>query len=209
MSQFGQDDWCLEHHNFKKNGTYLEIGVHDGHIGSNTEKLDIDYGWTGVCIDPFMKNMQNRTCEQVHVALGSENNDQVSFLWGDSASPLSGVEKFVTSETDNKKWAETAKAFEKTTVKMRTPKDVLQGTKLPSVIDYMSLDVEGSEMDILSSFPFDEYCIRYATIETNDDKSKERELEAFMADKGYKFEKHEGVDHVFSKDCQNPFAPIR
>lgn len=44
----------------------------------------------------------------------------------------------------------------------------------------MSLDVEGVEMDILKSFPFDKYCVKYATIETNNNKEKEKEMEEFM-----------------------------
>tara|TARA_B100001093_G_scaffold371867_1_gene356827 strand:+ start:340 stop:510 length:171 start_codon:yes stop_codon:yes gene_type:complete len=42
----------------KKNGTYLEIGVYDGEKNSNTYILDKDYNWKGVCVDPFMKNME-------------------------------------------------------------------------------------------------------------------------------------------------------
>lgn len=198
MSQFGQDDWVLQHFNNKEKGSYLEIGVHDGQKGSNTAKLDNKYNWRGVCIDPFMKNMGNRTCEQKFVALGSKNDDNVSFMLGEG---LSGVEEFATSKKDNGMWAEKASTFKKTTVKMRKPKDVLETTNLPKVIDYMSLDVEGAEMDVLQSFPFDQYCVRFATIETNNDKNKERELERFMASKGYKFEKHGGVDHVFSHPC--------
>ena len=62
----------------------------------------------------------------------------------------------------------------------------------------MSLDVEGAEMDILKSFPFDKYCIKYATIETNNEKEKEKELEEFMRKRGYKFEGPYKTDHIFS-----------
>lgn len=86
-------------------------------------------------------------------------------------------------------------------VNVRTPRDVLSETRMPSIIDYLSLDVEGSEMDILKVFPFDKHCIRYATIETNNDKETEKELEAFMAERGYAFVEHLGVDHHFTNSC--------
>ena len=71
MSQYKQDLRVLEHHKHKRKGTYLEIGVWDGESISNTALLDRKYGWSGVCVDPFMKNMSARTCQQVHAALGS------------------------------------------------------------------------------------------------------------------------------------------
>lgn len=84
-------------------------------------------------------------------------------------------------------------------VPVRTPEDVFTEANLPSTIDYMSLDVEGSEMDILKSFPFDKYCVKYATIETNNNKQKE--MEEFITQRGYKFEGHKEVDHIFSNIC--------
>jgi hypothetical protein len=37
----------------------------------------------------------------------------------------------------------------------------------PPVIDYWSLNTEGSEFAILKSFPFDEYSFRVLTVEHN------------------------------------------
>ena len=62
----------------------------------------------------------------------------------------------------------------------------------------MSLDVEGSEMEILRAFPFEQYCVRFSTIETNNDEAKERELRAFMLERGYTFLGHAGVDDYFA-----------
>ena len=77
-------------------------------------------------------------------------------------------------------WYDKINNLPKNEVLVRKPSDVLKETNLPKVIDYMSLDVEGSEMDILKVFPFNKYCIKYATIETNNDKKKEKEMESFM-----------------------------
>jgi FkbM family methyltransferase len=206
-SQFKQDLFVLEHHNHKKNGFYLEIGVHDGENGNNTALLDQEYNWKGVCIDPFMFNMENRSCQQFNVALGFTPGE-TKFRVGDNNSALSGIDKFVTSEKDNKKWADKTKDFKETTVMVRTPDDVFKEAKIPPIIDYLSLDVEGAEMDILKSFPFDKYCIKYATIETNNDKDKEKELEEFMSKHGYKYEGHYDVDHIFSNKCRQSFWKI-
>ena len=196
-SQFGQDDWVLDYFNNKRNGTYLEIGVHDGIKNSNTVKLDRDFGWTGICVDPFMKNMEKRTCKQFHVALGSEDKE-VNFVMADG---LSGAEEYSLSAEHNGLYADSLKDKSQKKVQMLRVDDILSHSGLPSIIDYMSLDVEGSEMDILKSFPFDKYCVRYSTIETNNDKAKEKEMTEFMKGKGYTFLKHEEVDHVFINPC--------
>lgn len=109
-AQFGQDLWALEHHNHKRDGTYLEIGVYDGEKENNTVMMDQEYGWCGVCIDPMMKNMENRSCKQFNVALGSEPGE-VDFRYSDGGDQgLSGLDKFATSD-DNKKWKDTVSNF--------------------------------------------------------------------------------------------------
>jgi hypothetical protein len=118
-----------------------------------------------------------------------------------ATSGLSGLQEFAASDVHNKMHASNVRSFPVSEVSVRTPADVMKETSLPSTIDYLSLDVEGSEMDILNSFPFDKYCIRYSSIETNNDKNKEKELEDFMAKRGYTFKEHLGMDHHFTNDC--------
>ena len=47
-------------------------------------------------------------------------------------------------------------------------RSILQMHMAPSVIDYLSLDVEGHEYEILKDFPFDEYKFRCITVEHNE-----------------------------------------
>ena len=200
-AQFGQDIKALEYLDYKKDGTYLEIGVYDGENDNNTVLLDQEYNWSGLCIDPEMSNMDNRTCQKFHCALGSEPGI-ANFRYSNDEGGLNALDKFGTS-TENEMWKDTVKNFEIKQVNVRTPEDVLEESEIPHVIDYMSLDVEGAEMDILRSFPFDKYCIKFSTIETNNDKNKEAEMEDLMTQKGYTFYDHpsDGVDHIFVKDC--------
>lgn len=198
-SQYEQDWLALKHHKFKENGNYLEIGVYDGENDNNTVIMDRIYNWKGVCIDPFMKNMDNRTSQNFKVALGSEQGTYT--FRGDGSSGLSGIDKFANSNEHNSIHVDTVSKMPVSKVTVRRPFDIIAESKLPNVIDYMSLDVEGSEMDILKSFPFDKYCIKYATIETNNDKKKEKEMEDFMLKLGYKYEGHHILDHIFSNQC--------
>jgi hypothetical protein len=64
----------------------------------------------------------------------------------------------VDERTDNKRGASD---YRKTT----TFKQVLEKFDVPKVIDYLSLDVEGAEEMVMSSFPWDEYTISVLTVE--------------------------------------------
>ena len=52
-------------------------------------------------------------------------------------------------------------------------------------------------MDILEAFPFEDYTIGFATIETNNDKAKEKEIRELMLSHGYTFLGHAAVDDYF------------
>ena len=192
---FLQDVRCLHYLRYKRNGFYCEIGVDDAAHDSNTALLaDAAYGWSGILVDPNIFNVADRqNCSVSRVALAGQCGT-ASFSVG---GPFSGLTEFATSPTHNKKWAEHCSSLPTTIVETRTPLEVLREANAPPVIDYLSLDVEGAEMEILRHWPFDEYIVRIATIETNNDRAKEDELRAFMASKGYTFLGHAAVDDYF------------
>ena len=53
-------------------------------------------------------------------------------------------------------------------------------------IDYFSLDVEGLELDVLKTIPFDKLDISILTVEYLHVKGSEAALERFMVTKGFK-----------------------
>ena len=176
----------------------MEIGVHDGENDNNTFKLDTDYGWNGVCVDPYMDNMRRRTCQQYNVALGNTNADSVGFL---KLGGLSSLAEVGSCASHNVHHELLSRNGTKSTVDMRTPKWLLKDARVPPVIDYMSVDVEGAELLILNEFPFDEYCVRAMSVETNDQHQVERDLHELLSKQGYTYEGHSGVDEFYVKDC--------
>ena len=62
--------------------------------------------------------------------------------------------------------------------------DVLQAHQAPRIIDYLSLDVEGGELQVLKDFPFERYVFRVMTIETRD-KATHRALKHILQPRGY------------------------
>jgi len=62
--------------------------------------------------------------------------------------------------------------------------DLLGKYDAPSVIDYLSIDTEGSEFEILSSFNFEKYKFRIITCEHNYTENREK-IHSLLNEKGY------------------------
>jgi FkbM family methyltransferase len=174
--QFQQDLWvALAVGHGKKNGYYVDVGSADGVKISNTNLLD-HMGWKGVCIDPFPTNMQGRTCEVFRQPLFSESGKKVQFR---VAGELGGIE----SGLDTHK-GEVSKAAVVELV-TATLDEILEKAKAPKWIDYMNLDVEGVEYDVLRGFSFDRYGVGSFTIEHNHELQKRELIRKLMEGKGY------------------------
>jgi len=165
-SQGEQDQWLSGLFGAAYKGFYLDIGAHDGYILSNTEKLD-EQGWKGVCVEPLPHNFTLRTCDLHVTVLTNKTGDSVTFKdctldgtdGGDGG--LSGIQGIGTYSGTNSRDKCVDKQF--TT---QSTSDFLASTPgIPAVIDYVSLDVEGAEEMVVSTFPFDRHCVRAWTIE--------------------------------------------
>ncbi len=176
-SEVGQDKWITETvFPGVTNGYFLDVGSGHGTIGSNTKRLE-ELGWTGVCIDPFPKHMEGRTCVMRRDVVFSKAGEHVSFR---ASGDLGGI-----SDTLGAWKAEADKApmVDFTTV---TLADVLAETHAPAYIHFMSLDIEGAELEALKGFPFDRYTIGALAIEHNYEEPKRSDIEAFLRARGYR-----------------------
>jgi Methyltransferase FkbM domain len=179
-SQIGQDIWVSEAvFPDVKNGFFVDVGAGDGTINSNTKALE-QKGWTGICIDPFPDNMQDRTCQILRAVVFSESGKSVKFWdggrWGgitDTLDPnvVAGVMQQHPEFT------------EFTTV---TLGDILERAKAPRFIHFMSMDIEGGELNALKGFPFDKYQLGALAVEHWYHEPQRSEIKALMESHGYK-----------------------
>jgi FkbM family methyltransferase len=175
-SQIGQDRWVAEKvFPGVGNGYFLDVGSADGFVNSNTWALE-QRGWKGICVDPFPSNMQGRTCQMFREAVDAEGGQKVKFT---NAGELGGISNYIDRWKDLVK---DAKTVELTTV---TLGNILQRANAPSFIHFMSLDIEGAELEALRGFPFDQYKIGSMAIEHNNEEPKRSQIEEFLKGKGY------------------------
>ena len=190
-SEIGQDRWVLETmFPGVTDGYFVDVGSGHGTIGSNTKALE-DAGWTGICIDPFPVHMEGRTCRMVEEVVFSEAGRRMGFR---AAGGLAGLEE--TLGRWNKE-ASQAPLVEFTTV---TLADVLSRAGAPSFIHFISLDIEGAELDALRAFPFDRVRVGAFAIEHNEEEPKRSQIIALLERHGYR------RVHTFRQD--DYFAPV-
>ena len=150
ISQAGQEKWVIDFFKQKRGGYFVDIGAYDGKEISNTYLLEKEFGWDGVCIEPsikmFKKLRENRRCVLLNRAAHSEN----CIVYFDDI----GVSSLISPVGKHK-------------VRASTMEVILKEVSAPKIIDYLSLDTEGSEYDILRGFPFDKYEIILLTVEHN------------------------------------------
>ena len=201
-SSAGQDRFVNKHffHN-KKNGVFIDIGAHAGKKFSNTYFFEKELGWKGICFEPsktrFQDLKKNRDCICINAAVAEENTtmDFVDY----QAGWVSGLRKKY-HPNHLKRWRITqniqkgsAKVYKVQCVKLN---DVLEEHEFHH-IDFISIDTEGGELDILKSIDFDKYTIDVICVE--DHKYLGDDIINFVKSKGYKHCKLVGKDRIFRK----------
>lgn len=167
-SQIFQDLMVLYELGMKRNGFFVEFGACDGSRaeGSNTLTLEKRFGWQGILAEPCVgwhENLfANRSCYISTKCVHSKSGETVVF----NEAPIrqmSTMEAYTNSDF----LAEARRDGIRTEVETITLPDLLKAGRAPKRIDYMSIDTEGSELDILREFDFDSYDIPIITVEHN------------------------------------------
>ena len=175
-SQIGQDRWVAERvFPGVRDGYFLDVGSADGYVNSNTWALE-QRGWRGICVDPFPTNIEGRTCQMFKDVVGSVAGQKVTFV---KAGEIGGIQDHLG------KWkadAGQAQTVELTTV---TLADILSRAHAPSSIHFLSLDIEGAELEALKGLPFDRYTFGALAIEHNFEEPKRSQIEALLRERGY------------------------
>ena len=196
-SQLGADDWVLTHYD-KNDGYFVDVGCADGEDLSNTYKLD-HRGWKGICIDAFPKNFGNRPNSIIETAvLADVAGKEVEFAKYNTDENLSGIKDKITYLKDIVLTENSDTTVEKFTT--QTLGSILEKHGAPSFIEYMSLDVEGGEYDILKTFDFNKYTFGVITIEHNYQEPIRTDIMNLLKEKGYTREKEVQFDDWYVKN---------
>lgn len=165
-SQLLQDLWVLYELGEKRGGYFVEFGVCDGLTLSNTLLLEKSFGWQGAVAEParvWQNALRvNRNCYVTDKCVHAADGLRVVFREADQGE-LSTLEGLI-SEDFHAPAREGGSQYEVETISLQR---FLEQAGAPKTIDYLSIDVEGGELDIIESFDFRAYDIALLTVEHN------------------------------------------
>jgi FkbM family methyltransferase len=198
-SQLGQDLFIMSELNFKKNGYFVEFGATNGIDLSNTYFLEKYLNWQGIVAEPVHsyhhKLKANRNC-----------NIDTKCVWSKTWQILDFAEteytelSTLTSCIGRDFHKDTRKKHVSYKVETISLLDLLKAHNAPKYIDYLSVDTEGSEFEILEAFDFTAYDIKVITVEHNYNAYREKIYNLLIA-QGYQqvYKEHSQFDDWYVK----------
>jgi FkbM family methyltransferase len=187
-AQLLQDLFVLYRTKLKRNGFFVEFGATDGVDLSNTCLLERDHGWTGILAEPFpvwhAALAANRRAVIDHRCVWTSSGDRMAFI-ASREPELAGLQATADEDMHAARRATDAGEIQVTTVSLL---DLLEQHGAPRDIDYLSVDTEGSEFDILAAFDFSRYRIRIVSVEHNYMETKREAIRELLARHGYRRE---------------------
>ena len=190
--EFGEDIFVSRLFKDFKKGRYIDVGCYHPFKGSLTAKL-YEKGWNGVNIDLSQTTIDLFNISRkkdINLNIAVTNFDGETFYYENS--PINQQNSLIKSNEQQLK----------VKIKCSTLNSILKQNNIDS-FDYLNIDVEGSEMEVIEGIDFDKFNPRLITIENNDllledyFKSKVYEL---LIKNGYVLINKIGVTNFFIKN---------
>lgn len=166
-SQQDEDKYIIQYLLKEKitDGIYLEIGACDGILYSNTKTLEEHFNFKGILIEPqpfffenLIKNRNSTNNKSYNYAVSNSDDEYIDFIGHNAEGGILTDVNFTNSNLQAYK------------VKNNKMKNIIKDSNF-DYIDFMIIDVEGSEFSLLKSidFNFPIFCI---IIEAPSDQEK-------------------------------------
>ena len=171
----------------RQGGYFIEIGAYDGIKQSNTKYLEAFQNWTGLLIEPNPEKVtlcrlsRKRTTKVVQAAcvpygfskskVTFESLETMSF----SRELSLNVDDYDSHEASARRHLGFSEKRE-FSAKSSPLGEILKFVNAPEEIDFLSLDVEGAEIDVLQGLDLRKFRISFMLIESRDIQSLENHL---------------------------------
>ena len=184
-SQIFQDLFVLYYSKSKKNGFFIEIGGGNGYDLSNTYLLEKKFKWGGIICEPnttLQKKISKlRSAKLIKKPIISKCVKNINFY--ENIDPYQSS----TIKTNNLK-----KIIKVNSLSLNY---LLKDCKNNKAIDYISIDTEGNELEILKNFNFKKFKVKIFTVEHNFNKIIRKKILKIMKKNKYK-RVHENLSYM-------------
>jgi FkbM family methyltransferase len=184
----------------KEHGVFIDIGANDGISHSNSYFFEKELGWTGLCIEPnwnvFEKLKTNRKCTLIHGCCSDKNSKEIFLNVEGYCEMLSGLKhKYDPRHLKrlNEEILIHGGLVHELEVQCFEINTLLKENNFID-IDFISIDTEGGEIDILKSINFSDFKIKVIIIENN---YKIDSINSFMNSRNFSKVKDLQADEVY------------
>jgi FkbM family methyltransferase len=193
-----------------KNGYFVELGANDGITQSNTKHFELFKGWHGVLIEPSptqFKKLKKFRSKRNHfynaACVGFDfPKTTIELIYSNLMSvALEGRNDILDPlehAKSGEKYSDREQSF-RFQAQARTLQSILDESGSPALIDLLSLDVEGGELEVLAGVDFQKTNFRYIVIETRSID----EVRKFLLSHNYR-ELSQLTHHDYLFECTRP-----
>ncbi|MEM1402811.1 MAG: FkbM family methyltransferase [Pseudomonadota bacterium] len=183
-AQLRQDLLAYFYADRKKSGYFVEFGATDGVEKSNTYLLEREFGWSGILAEPNRSwHQELRSKRSVKIderCVWSEGGEELEFAECENQE-LATLESLLHSDLHRR----SRRVINRYRVQTVTLDELLLTHQAPKFIDFLSVDTEGSEAEIIRNFDFSTWEFGFVCIEHNRRKESEDQIETTLSSNGY------------------------
>lgn len=181
------------------NGKFVDVGANDGKTGSMTYDLERN-GWSGILIEPnpmLVENIKKIRTSPVFQNAISSNEGELPFYIVEGPSNLHGLSRFNYTKEFEDHVKRSGGSVNKTIVKVKKVSSIMSEAHDLNKVDFLKIDVEGHEAEVLKSFDFDKF--KPTLIVTEDNfKDADKTVRHFLASKGYAVIARDRINYWFA-----------
>ena len=177
-----------------KKGFYVDVGANDPVADSVTKRF-YDHGWSGINIEPIQahfNDLQRSRPRDINLNVGVANKPGTLVLREYTGSGLSTFSDKMKKEYESNKSSLTDD-YNDYEVPVKKLSDIFFENKVKK-IDFMKVDVEGYEYDVLASNDWKQYRPRVLCIESN---HIENDWRPILLNNSYKKEFFDGLNEYY------------
>ena len=180
--QLLQDAVCILLHQAKRGGYFVEVGVGDGKKYSNSMVLEKRLGWQGLLCEPakmFHESiMSTRSAILDRRAISDTSGMLLKFQQNENMGEYSGFSDSISMRMDD--------PFTQYDVETVSFDNLLEQHRAPDEIDFISIDTEGSELNVLKGLCLKKRRVWLFSIEHNFDQNRTDAYKNLLEPLGYR-----------------------
>jgi len=206
FSQKGEDLVIDKILGFRKKGFYIDVGAHNPNVFNNTKRFYIK-GWSGINIEPnpvLFKEFIRQRRRDINLNIGVKNTSGKAIFYEFESDGLSTFSKKEAESNINLGY----KLKQELKISVISLNRIFEKYCKAKKIDFISIDTEGLDFEVLQSNNWNKFRPKVVCIETGDFNSmitgeksgKKKLIESFMIKNNYQQKYDNGLNTIYVSD---------